>query len=44
MDFQQHPQIAVIITSSIFIGFEHMSNDWKAEEVSYEYGITSFLR
>jgi hypothetical protein len=39
MDFQQHPQLAVIITSSLFIGFERMSNDWKVEEVNYEFGI-----
>jgi hypothetical protein len=43
-DFQQHPQLAVIITSSLFIEFERMSNDWKVEEVNYEFGIKSFLR
>jgi hypothetical protein len=28
----------------MFIGFEHMSNDLKFEEVNYEFGIESFLR
>jgi hypothetical protein len=31
------------ITPSLLIGFEHMSNNWKAEKVSYEFGIGSFL-
>jgi hypothetical protein len=44
MDFQQHPQLAVIITSSLFIGFERLSDDWKVQEVSYEFSIESFLR
>jgi hypothetical protein len=34
----------VILTSSMFFGFEHMSNEWKVGEVKYEFGITSFLR
>jgi hypothetical protein len=33
--------VPTIITSSMFIGFECMSNEWK---VNYEFGITSFLR
>jgi hypothetical protein len=28
----------------LFIRFEHMSNNWKVEEVNYEFGIGSFLR
>jgi hypothetical protein len=32
------------ITSSLFIGFERMSNDSKIEKVNYEFGIRSFLR
>jgi hypothetical protein len=36
--------VPTIITSSMFIGFERMSNDWKVEEVNYKFGITSFLR
>jgi hypothetical protein len=32
------------ITSSLFIGFEHMCNEWKVEKVSYEFGVASFLR
>jgi hypothetical protein len=36
--------VPTIITSSLFIRFEHMSNEWKVEEVKYEFGITSFLR
>jgi hypothetical protein len=34
----------VIIASSLFIGFEHMSNERKAEKVNYKFGIRSFLR
>jgi hypothetical protein len=29
---------------SLFIGFEHTSNEWKLEKVKYECGIVSFLR
>jgi hypothetical protein len=36
--------VPTIITSSLFIGFEHMSDEWKREKVNYEFGITSFLR
>jgi hypothetical protein len=36
--------VPMIITSSLFIRFEHMSNEWKAENVNYEFGIASFLR
>jgi hypothetical protein len=32
------------ITSSLFMGFERISNKWKVEKVSYEFGIVSFLR
>jgi hypothetical protein len=35
--------VRTIITSSLFIGFECMSNGWKVAEVSYEFGIESFL-
>jgi hypothetical protein len=28
----------------LFFGFEHVSNEWKVEEVNYEFGIGSFLR
>jgi hypothetical protein len=31
------------ITSLSFIGFRHISNRWKAEEVSYEFSVASFL-
>jgi hypothetical protein len=37
-------RVPMIITSSLFLRFEHMSNDWKVEKVNYELGITSFLR
>jgi hypothetical protein len=36
--------VPMIITSSLFIGFERMSNEWKVEEVNYEFSIRSFLR
>jgi hypothetical protein len=36
--------VPTIITSSLFIGFEHTSNDWKVEKVKYKFGITSFRR
>jgi hypothetical protein len=36
--------VPMIITYSLFIGFERMSNDRKVEKVNYEFGITSFLR
>jgi hypothetical protein len=36
--------VPMIITSSLFIGFERMSNAWKDEKVNYEFGIGSFLR
>jgi hypothetical protein len=35
--------VPMIITSSLFIGFEHTSNSWKVEKVKYEFCITSFL-
>jgi hypothetical protein len=35
--------VSTIITSSLFIRFERMSNDWKVAKVSYEFGIGSFL-
>jgi hypothetical protein len=36
--------VPMIITSSLFIGFERMRNDWKVEKVTYEFVIGSFLR
>jgi hypothetical protein len=36
--------VPMSITSSLFIGFECMSNGWKVEKVNYEFGITLFLR
>jgi hypothetical protein len=36
--------VPMIITSSRSIGFGHMSNDWKVDKVSYEFGIANFLR
>jgi hypothetical protein len=36
--------VPMIITSFLFIGFEHTSSDWKVAKVSYEFGIGSFLR
>jgi hypothetical protein len=36
--------VPMIIPSSLFIRFEHMSNDWKVEKVNYKFGIASFLR
>jgi hypothetical protein len=36
--------VPMIITSSLFIGFEYTSNDWKVEKVNYEFGIAIFLR
>jgi hypothetical protein len=35
--------VPMIITSSLFLGFEHTSNEWKVEKVSYEFCITCFL-
>jgi hypothetical protein len=31
--------VPTIITSSLFIGFERMSDGWKLAKVSYEFGI-----
>jgi hypothetical protein len=36
--------VPMIITSSLFIGFECMSREWKVEKVRYEFDIMSFLR
>jgi hypothetical protein len=36
--------VPTIITSSLFTGFEHTSNEWNVEELNYEFGIASFLR
>jgi hypothetical protein len=36
--------VPMIITSFLFIRFEHTSNGWKAEKVHHEFGIISFLR
>jgi hypothetical protein len=33
-----------MIITSLFIGFEHISNEWKFEKVNYKFGIASFLR
>jgi hypothetical protein len=35
--------VPTIVTSSLFIGFERISKEWKVEKVIYEFGITSFL-
>jgi hypothetical protein len=34
--------VPMIITSSLFIGFEHMSNDWKVEKVNYDMVLDVF--
>jgi hypothetical protein len=36
--------VPMIITYSLFIGFEHMCKYWKVEKVIYEFDIASFLR
>jgi hypothetical protein len=36
-------RVPTIITSSLFVGFEHKSNDWKVEKLHYKFGIGSFL-
>jgi hypothetical protein len=36
--------VPTIITSSLFVGFERMSNECKVEKVNYEFGIGSCLR
>jgi hypothetical protein len=36
--------VPTIITSSLFIIFEHTSNEWKVEKINYEFGIASFQR
>jgi hypothetical protein len=36
--------VPTIITFSLFIRFEHMSNEWKVEKVNYEFAIACFLR
>jgi hypothetical protein len=36
--------VPTIITSSLFIRFERMSNDWKVTKVIYKFGIECFLR
>jgi hypothetical protein len=36
--------VPMIITSSLFIRFEHMSNEWEVEKVNYEFGFGGFLR
>jgi hypothetical protein len=36
--------VPMIITSSLFVGFERMSNGWKVGKVNYECDIASFLR
>jgi hypothetical protein len=45
--FQVLPLVLYVpmsITSFLFMGFERISNEWKVEKVSYEFGIVSFLR
>jgi hypothetical protein len=37
-------RVSMIITSSLFIGFEHVSNEWKVEKVNCKFGMASFLR
>jgi hypothetical protein len=41
--FLHAPCVPALTTSSPFIGFLRMSNQQKAEEVSYELAIMSFL-
>jgi hypothetical protein len=36
--------VPTIITSSLFIRFECMTNGLKVEKVKYEFGVASFLR
>jgi hypothetical protein len=36
--------VPTIVTSSLLIGFEHASHEWKVEKVIYEFDIASFLR
>jgi hypothetical protein len=36
--------VPTIITSSLFIGFERMSKEWKIQKAVYEFGMASFLR
>jgi hypothetical protein len=36
--------VPTTIISSLFIGFDHISNDWKVEKVNYEFDIESYLR
>ncbi len=36
--------VPTIITSFLFIGFEHTSNAWKVAKANYEFGVASFLR
>jgi hypothetical protein len=36
--------VPLTITSSLFMRFEDISNDWKVEKVNYKFGIASFLR
>jgi hypothetical protein len=36
--------VLMLITCPLYIRFELMSNNWKVEEVNYEFGIESFLR
>jgi uncharacterized protein Usg len=36
--------IPTLITFSSFIGFWHISNNWKEKEVSYEFSVASFLQ
>jgi hypothetical protein len=36
--------VPTIITSSLFIRFDHMSNEWKVEKVNYELDFRGLLR
>jgi hypothetical protein len=36
--------VPMIITSSLVITFERVSNGWKVDKVNYEFGIACFLR
>jgi hypothetical protein len=36
--------VPTIITSSLFIGFEHTSDDWKVEKVSYRVWYYKFSK
>jgi hypothetical protein len=35
-------RVPMLITFSLFIGFEYMSNDWKVKKVNYEFVLHVF--